>query len=130
MKTKTNKNEFSKKQDILCQVVDVFMKNGIHKNEDIISACLKLNSDKLRGVKRSLTLKKRKSSKPVANIKNTAPKEKRVYFIPKQSADGIPSFQQKPLQVHADANAGFIEDMIKQYMAIDFINQLKSKMRI
>ena len=130
MKTKTNKKNFSKKQDILCQVVDVFMKNGIHKNEDIISVCRDLNSDKLRGVKRSLTLNKRKSSKSVANIKNSAPKEKRVYFIPKQSAEGIPSFQQKPLQEKADPSARFIEDMIKQYMAIDFINQLKSKMRV
>ncbi len=130
MKTKTNKNNFSKNQDILCQVVDVFMKNGIHKNEDIISTFRSLNSDKLRGVKRSLTLKKKKSSKAATNVKDPASKEKRLYFIPKQSAEGIPSFQQKPLQEKADPSAGFIEDMIKQYMAIDFINQLKSKMRV
>lgn len=55
------KKQTNNKQDVLCQIVDVFVNNGIKNNEDIVAICSKLTTDKLRGIKRSLTLKKRKA---------------------------------------------------------------------
>jgi hypothetical protein len=60
MKQKIKKRENEQMQGVLCEVVDVFLKNGISDNNAIAKICLKLNSNKLRGVKRSITLKKNK----------------------------------------------------------------------
>lgn len=61
MKQQINKLNKQQKQDLLCEVVTVFIENGISDNESIVKMCYELNTDKLRGVKRSLTLKKQKS---------------------------------------------------------------------
>lgn len=118
MKTKKNKNNFSKNQEILCQVVDVFLKNGIHKNKDIVTACRNLNPDKLRGVKRSLTLKKRKSSKKTDTNKSTS-LNKKIYFVPSQGRNQeMPMNQFRPVT---------LEDIIGQYI---LMNQVKNNIGI
>lgn len=60
MKQKIKKLTKKENQRILCEVVDVFMKNEVHDNYEIIKMFSQLNPDKLRGVKRSLTEKKKK----------------------------------------------------------------------
>lgn len=74
MKQKIKKLTKKENQRILCEVVDVFMKNEIHDNNEIIKMFLQLNPDKLRGVKRSLTEEKKKlrrsSKKAMDHFKN------------------------------------------------------------
>ena len=63
MNCKNNKLEQKQKQEILCKVVNIFMENGIKDNDEIVKICSNLDSDKLRGVKRSITVKKQKLKK-------------------------------------------------------------------
>lgn len=60
MKQKIKKLTKKENQRILCEVVNVFVQNEIHDNYEIIKMFSQLNPDKLRGVKRSLTEKKKK----------------------------------------------------------------------
>lgn len=60
MKQKTKKQKNKDIQGILCEVVDVFQKNGIDDNQEIVNIFSAIDTHKLRGVKRSLTLKKNK----------------------------------------------------------------------
>lgn len=63
MKQKIKKLTKKENQRILCEVVNVFVQNEIHDNYEIIKMFSQLNPDKLRGVKRSLTEKKKKLSR-------------------------------------------------------------------
>lgn len=63
MKQKIKKLSKKENQRILCEVVNVFMQNEVNDNYEIIKMFSQLNPDKLRGVKRSLTEKKKKLSR-------------------------------------------------------------------
>jgi hypothetical protein len=73
MKQKIKKLSKKENQRILCEVVNVFIQNEVNDNYEIIKMFSQLNPDKLRGVKRSLTEKKKKlscaSKKPVDHFK-------------------------------------------------------------
>lgn len=62
MKQKIKKLSKKENQRILCEVVNVFMQNEVKDNYEIIRMFSQLNPDKLRGVKKSLTEKKKKLS--------------------------------------------------------------------
>ena len=74
MKQKIKKLSKKENQRILCEVVNVFMQNEVNDNYEIIKMFSQLNPDKLRGVKRSLTEKKKKlsraSKKPMDHLKS------------------------------------------------------------
>jgi hypothetical protein len=73
MKQKIKKLSKKENQRILCEVVNVFIQNEVNDNYEIIKMFSQLNPDKLRGVKRSLTEKKKKlsraSKKPMDHFK-------------------------------------------------------------
>lgn len=70
--TKNKQTKVITDQDVLCDVIALMESRGVTKCDDISYLCsLLLSSDKIRGVKRSLTVQRQKVLKHYVNIAET-----------------------------------------------------------